>query len=148
MEDLTKLMPEKRSMSRQGFREEKDQVSRESTQEDLNKSQTSKAPQVSWGLEGRCVTLMIPGIELNEEHIQNRDQQNTEETDQQSIGGNKTAGALNQYDSNTANTIIKEPSDVFIAIQACNSSLLSLTNQMHDLKKGYHGSKTRESKDL
>lgn len=141
-EDMTKLMSETCSMSRRGSRDEKDpQKRKENIQEDLNKMQPPRVPQVSWGLEGRCVSDVVSDIVSSADYIQDQDQQESiEKFHQQGTGGNKAAGGLNQYGSNAVNTLIKEPtlSDVFIISNKSNAGF----------KKGYHGYKTGKSKNL
>lgn len=143
-EDMIKMMLETRSMSRIGCRDDKHQVTKDNIGEELNKAQPPRVPQVSWGLEGRCILDMISDTTPNGEHMLEQ-QERMEEFDQQGIGGNYAAGSSYQCGNKTTETAIKEPTlkDVFSAIQACNNSLFSLTNQMLDLKKDIRGTDRR-----
>lgn len=95
--------------------------------------QTSRIPRVSWGLEGRSVAnssvvtvIDSSGCKETPDYEMNR----------QEIDVTKINKDVNIRQNIPTPPVMVEPTlrDVLMAVQACNNSLLSLTNQMSELK--------------
>lgn len=105
----------------------------EDSQTDPETIQISQIPRVAWGLEGRSMV----NISLTSAPDPNGD---TKQPDpvmkRQDLIGTQISKEADIQSITSTPTLISEPTlrDVLMAVQACNNSLLSLTNQMVELK--------------
>lgn len=104
----------------------------ENWQKEHETVQTSRIPRVSWGLKGRS-TANTSGISIIDPTgcTETPDDEMNRQMDEKQI--NKD---VNIRCSTPTPLVMVEPTlrDVLMAVQACNNSLLSLTNQMLELK--------------